>query len=84
MNRKHRATLAKIFARPVPANLAWRDIEALLSALGATIEECGGSMVAVKLRGVRAVFQRPHPRPEAKKGAVRAVRIFPQNAGVEP
>ena len=84
MNRKHRATLAKIFARPVPAHLAWRDIEALLRALDAMISEGAGSRVRVELNGVRAVFHRPHPRPEAKKGAVRAVRIFLQNAGVKP
>jgi hypothetical protein len=31
-----------------------------------------------------AVFHRPHPRPETKKGAVDAVRQFLINAGVKP
>jgi hypothetical protein len=84
VNRKHRATIALIFARRVPADLAWRDIEALFRALGAEIEEGAGSRVAVKLNEVRAVFHRPHPSPETKKGAVKAVRIFLQNAGVKP
>jgi hypothetical protein len=84
VNRKHRATIVRIFARQVPADLAWRDIEALFRALGADIEERAGSRVAVTLGDVRAVFHRPHPKPEASKGAVRAVRAFLQNAGVKP
>jgi hypothetical protein len=55
-----------------------------LRALGANIEEGAGSRVAVKLNQARAVFHRPHPGPETKKGAVKAVRIFLQNAGVKP
>lgn len=35
MNRTHRRTLEAIFSTPVPANLEWRKIEALLVALGA-------------------------------------------------
>jgi hypothetical protein len=84
MNRGHRATLRRIFARQVPADLAWRDIEALFRALGAEIEEGAGSRVVVRLNQVRAVFHRPHPMPDTKKGAVRAVRAFLESAGVRP
>jgi HicA toxin of bacterial toxin-antitoxin, len=84
MNRGHRATLQRIFSRQVPADLAWRDIEALFRALGAEIQEGAGSRVVVRLNKVRAVFHRPHPRPDTKKGAVRAVRAFLESAGVRP
>jgi len=33
---------------------------------------------------VRAVFHRPHPGPETKRGLVRAVRDFLAAAGVKP
>jgi hypothetical protein len=33
---------------------------------------------------VIAVFHRPHPQPETKKGAVEAVRQFLMSAGVKP
>jgi hypothetical protein len=49
MNRKHARTLAAVFARPVSANIHWRDIEALLTALGADIEEREGSRIAIIL-----------------------------------
>jgi len=39
MKRKHQKTLALIFNQPVSANIKWRDIEALLVALGAQISE---------------------------------------------
>jgi hypothetical protein len=84
MNRRHRRTLAQIFAEPTPADLRWRDIEALLRAVGAEISEGVGSRVRIALGGVRAVFHRPHPSPETKRGLVRAVRDFLAAAGVRP
>jgi hypothetical protein len=82
VNKKHRKTLEAIFENPVRANIAWRDIEALFEVLGAEISEGSGSRVRVALNDVRAVFHRPHPRPETNKGAVKSVRQFLQEAGV--
>jgi hypothetical protein len=84
MNRRHRQTLARVFAEPTPADLRWDEIEALLRAAGAEVGEGSGSRVRVALNGVRAVFHRPHPRPEIKRGAARAVRDFLAAAGVTP
>ncbi len=84
MDRKHRKTLEAIFEKPERANIAWRDIEALFSALGAEVTEGSGSRVRVALKDVRAVFHRPHPRKETNKGAVKSVRRFLEAAGVEP
>ena len=84
MHGRHRRILARIFAEPVPADLRWNEIEALLRAVGAEIGEGAGSRVRVALGGVRAVFHRPHPSPEVKRGAVRAVRDFLAAAGVRP
>ena len=84
MNSRHRQTLIRIFSEPTPADLRWSEIEALLRAAGAEIGEGAGSRVRVALGGVRAVFHRPHPSPEAKRAAVRAVRDFLIAAGVRP
>ena len=64
--------------------LVWKDIEALLIALGAEISEGSGSRVRIVLNGVRAVFHRPHPRKETDKGALMSVRRFLTEAGVGP
>ena len=84
MDSKHRKTLEAIFEKPERANILWRDVESLFSALGAEISEGNGSRVRVALKGVRAVFHRPHPHKETNKGAVKSVRRFLEAAGVKP
>ena len=83
LNNHHRRTLESIFADPVRSTIAWSDIEALLTACGAQINEGAGSRVRVVLHGVRAVFHRPHPAKETDEGAVRSLRRFLQEAGVK-
>lgn len=84
MNRKRRKTLESVFETPERADILWRDIESLFSALGGEVSEGSGSRVRVALEGVRAVFHRPHPRKETNKGTVKSVRRFLQEAGVKP
>jgi hypothetical protein len=84
MNKTQQATLSAVFERPTKANIRWSAIEVLIKALGGEVSERAGSRVAARLNGVTAIFHRPHPRPETKKGAVDAVRQFLVNAGVKP
>ena len=84
LSSRHGKTLAAVFEEPVRSNVAWSDVEALLKALGAEIGEGRGSRVRVYLGGVRAVFHRPHPRKETDKGALKSVRGFLIEAGMEP
>lgn len=84
MNSKHRKTLQEIYAEPVRAGIAWRDIEALFLGLGAMVKEGAGSRVNVMLNGRVAVFHRPHPHKETDKGAVKSVRRFLNEAGITP
>jgi len=83
VNRKNRSTLAAILEDPVRSDIPWDEIESLFRALGAEITEGQGSRVRVALRGVRAVFHRPHPRRVTDKGSVKSVRRFLVTAGVE-
>ena len=73
MKAKHRKTLEAIFDEPVRSSIPWKDIEALMIGCGGEISEGRGSRVRVALRGVRAVFHRPHPMKETDKGAVRSI-----------
>lgn len=82
LNNRHTATLQLIFEDPVRAGIAWSSIESLFIALGAEIGEGRGSRVRIKLNGVFAVFHRPHPHKETDKGAVKSVRRFLINSGV--
>lgn len=84
MQRKHRATLAAIFRRPVSGSIRWSDIEALLRALGAEISEREGSRIGVVLFDEVRVFHRPHPSLDTDKGAVASIRNWLESHGVKP
>jgi len=84
MNKKQHRTFQKIFEEPERSDIHWNDIESLFIALGAEISEGRGSCVRIAFKGVRAVFHRPHPERVASKGAVKSVRRFLQEAGVNP
>jgi hypothetical protein len=84
LGKKHRATLEAIYATPVRASIVWSDVESLFPACGAEISEGSGSRVRVALNDVRAVFHRPHPQKETDKGAVKSVRRFLTESGIEP
>lgn len=83
LSSKHQKTLRAIFEDPVRADIEWTAIENLLLALGAELSEGRGSRVRVYLEGVRAVFHRPHPRKATEKGALKSVRRFLTEAGVQ-
>jgi hypothetical protein len=83
MNKAQQATLTALFARPTKADIRWSAIESLIRALGGEVTERAGGRVAARLNGVTAIFHRPHPRPETRKGAVDAVRQFLINAGIK-
>jgi len=81
---RHERTLRDIFTDPVRADIRWVDIENLFRSFGAQISEGAGSRVRVALNGRRAVFDRPHPRKETDKGALKSVSRFLSEAGVKP
>ncbi len=83
MHKKQQKNLRHIFDDPVRADVKWSDIESLLEGVGAEISEGRGSRVRIFLNGVRAVFHRPHPEKECDKGALKSIRRFLQEAGVE-
>ena len=84
LNAKNQATLEAIFESPTRSDIGWARIETLFRALGATMKKGSGSRVRIKLNGQKAIFHRPHPKPETDKGAVKSVRRFLSNAGVTP
>lgn len=84
MNAKHEKTLDAIFANPVSGSIKWRDVEALLIALGAEMSEGSGSRVRFTLSGQTLFLHRPHPAPEIRRWAIRDIREFLTNVGRKP
>ncbi len=83
MSNKQTRTLEAIFEDPVRTNINWQDVESLLKALGAEITEGRGSRVRVSLNGRKAVLHEPHPEKEMKRAAVRSLRGFLGEAGIQ-
>ena len=84
MNSKQRATLDKVYQTPTRADIPWMDIESMVAAAGATVQQRRGSRVSFSLGGVVAVFHAPHPQHQAPQATVRGVRDFLRQAGVTP
>jgi len=42
MSHKHEQLLKTIFHDPISGNIHWREVESLLSHLGAEVERCPG------------------------------------------
>lgn len=84
LSSKHLKTYRAIFDDPLRSDIEWTDIENLLLALGADLSEGRGSRLRVHLKGVRAVFHRPHPQKETEKGAIKSMRRFLSEAGIQP
>ncbi|MCL4693733.1 MAG: type II toxin-antitoxin system HicA family toxin [Candidatus Hydrogenedentes bacterium] len=84
MNAKQRNTLRKIFERPTRADIRWTDVMSLFRALGAEIDQGSGSRTGIALKGKRAVFHQPHPKPVAKKGLIDSVRAFLSSLEIKP
>jgi hypothetical protein len=79
---QHRKTLDRIFARPDRKDVRWEEFISLLVALGADLDERGGSMVGVRLRERYAVFHRPHPGNEIYPTDLKRIRRFLFESGV--
>lgn len=85
LRKKHRRTLEAVFARPIRASVRWRDVEALLIAVGATIRPGKGSHVMVALGSLRATLPLPKKGGgDLDKGALADVRDLLRDAGIRP
>lgn len=71
-----------IFSVPTAASIKFADIEKLMVALGAEINEGNGSRMSFELNEQKLFVHRPHPAKEAKKYQVELFREFLQAAGV--
>ncbi|MBM3344300.1 MAG: type II toxin-antitoxin system HicA family toxin [Betaproteobacteria bacterium] len=82
MNSSQRKTLERIRANPVNGNLEWSRIESLLKSLGCRVIEGAGSAVSFDFNGMKLTLHRPHPRKEALRYRVLAVRAYLDRIGV--
>jgi predicted RNA binding protein YcfA (HicA-like mRNA interferase family) len=84
MNPKHRKTLEAIFAKRIPGGLPFRNVEALMAALGFAVKEKEGSRVSFRKDGRVFNTHRPHPGKEIMAYQIRELRELLDKLGIRP
>ncbi len=82
MNHRHRKVLHALFAHPVSGNIDFKDVEHLLTELGAEIENRSGARVGVKLDGHTIAVH--HAQKSLPLEEVQQIRKFLETCGVDP
>ena len=82
MNHHHRKILHSLFEHPISANIAFKDVEHVLTELGAELASRSGDRISVALNGRSAVFHRAHH--SVPKDEVVSLRHFLNDCGIDP
>jgi len=82
MNHHHRKVLHKLFAHPISANIAMKDVESVLREMGAEIKSAHSGKTHVALKGHSANFS--HAHHSLPKQEVIQVRKFIEACGIDP
>lgn len=82
MNHHHRKVLHALFAHPVSANIAMKDVENVLRDMGADLSHSHSGKLVVKLKGHSANFSNAHH--SLPKQEVAQVRKFLESCDVDP
>ena len=82
MSHKHAALLRSIFHDPISANIHWREIESLLTHLGATVDAAHGARFHVKLNRAEIYLHHPHHSNVCDRNLIKQMREFLAHAGV--
>ena len=84
MSHKHEHLLHTLFQDPIKVNIHWREIESLLSHLGAEIESIPGSRIRVLLNGREGILHRPHHSNACGRQEIKHIREFLASARITP
>ena len=68
VKNRRRETLRSIFENPVRSNIPWTDIEKMLVAFDAQLNDGRGSSLRISPHGARAIFHPPHPAKQRIAG----------------
>lgn len=82
MSQKYARLLHAILEEPVSGNVHWREVESLLSHLGARVEAGHGARVKVVLNGVEGTLHHPHHSGVCSKQDIRHLREYLASAGI--
>ena len=82
MSNKHLHLLQNIYHDPPSSNIHWREVESLLTHLGATIESAHGARFRIVLNRIEVFLHHPHNSATCPKQEIKQLREFLARAGV--
>ena len=82
MSHKHASLLRTIYQDPPSANIHWREIESLLTHLGADIEAAHGARFKITLNKLEFILHHPHNSNTCSRMDIKQIREFLARAGV--
>ncbi|WP_153110439.1 type II toxin-antitoxin system HicA family toxin [Propionivibrio limicola] len=82
MSHKHLHLLEAIYRDPPSANIHWREVESLLSHLGATVEPAHGARFRVVLNRIEFYLHQPHNNATCQRQEIKQLREALARAGV--
>jgi hypothetical protein len=81
MSHKHENLLHSILDGPVSGNVHWREVESLLTHLGAKVDPHHGAIFRIELNGVEGFLHHPHNSNTCTKQDLRTLRDYLISAG---
>ena len=82
MSAKQKRLLHAILIDPPSGNIQWREIEALLSHLGAKIESIHGARMHIILNNIETTLHKPHNSNTCNKRDMHLLRDYLIQAGI--
>ncbi len=82
MNHHHRKILHSLFAHPINANIAMKDVEHVLTEMGGEVSQAQSGKIHVALNGHSANFS--HAGHSLPKEEVVQMRKFIVTCGIDP
>lgn len=82
MSHKHLSLLRTLYQDPINTNIHWREIESLLTHLGAHIEPAHGGRFRVVLNRQEGFLSAPHHNSTCSRELIKHLREYLGHAGV--
>lgn len=82
MSKKHQKVLSAIFSNHLSSNIHWKEIESLLSHLGAEYRECSGASLIAIIDGNEFTLHRGHHNSTMSKKSLHQLKRFLESVNI--
>lgn len=84
MSKKHQKVLTSIFSDHLSSNIHWKEIESLLTHLGAEFRVGSGAGLIAIINGVEFSMHRSHHNTTMSKKSLHQLKNFLKSVDIKP